>query len=47
MHVLLNVLFNDISVIYAKAHGCAGRLKKKLGLRSGSHAKDKALETLV
>ena len=28
--------FNDISVIYVTAHRCAGGLKKKLDLRSGS-----------
>ena len=36
---LLNVTCNDISVIYRNyvtAHRCAGGLKKKLGLRSGS-----------
>ena len=32
----LNVACNDISVIYVTAHRCAGKLKKKLGLRSGS-----------
>ena len=33
---LFNVTINDISVIYVTAHGGAGRLKKKLDLRSGS-----------
>ena len=33
---LFNVTINDISVIYVTAHGCAGGLKKKLDLRSGS-----------
>ena len=33
---LLNVTINDISVIYVTAHRCAGGLKKKLDLRSGS-----------
>ena len=33
---LFNVTINDISVIYVTAHRCAGRLKKKLYLRSGS-----------
>ena len=33
---LFNVAINDISVIYVTAHRCAGGLKKKLDLRSGS-----------
>ena len=33
---LFNVTINDISVIYVTAHRCAGGLKKKLDLRSGS-----------
>ena len=33
---LFNVTINDISVIYVTAHTCAGGLKKKLDLRSGS-----------
>ena len=33
---LLNVTCNDISVRYVTAHRCAGRLKKKLNLRSDS-----------
>ena len=33
---LFNVTINDISVIYVTAHRCAGRLKEKLDLRSGS-----------
>ena len=33
---LFNVTRNDISVIYVTAHRCAGGLKKKLDLRSGS-----------
>ena len=33
---LFNVTINDISVIYVTAHRCAGGLKKKLYLRSGS-----------
>ena len=33
---LFNVTVNDISVIYVTAHRCAGGLKKKLDLRSGS-----------
>ena len=37
---LFNVTINDISVIYVTAHRCAGGLKKKLDLRSGSHAID-------
>ena len=39
---LFNVTFNDISVIYiyVTAHRCAGGLKKKLNIRSGSHAID-------
>ena len=32
----LVVTINDISVIYVMAHICAGGLKKKLDLRSGS-----------
>ena len=37
---LPNVTINDISVIYVTARRCAGGLKKKLYLRSGSHAID-------
>ena len=33
---MFNVTINDISVIYVTAHRCAGGLKKKLDLRSGS-----------
>ena len=33
---LLNVICNDISVIYVTAHRCAGGLKKKFDLMSGS-----------
>ena len=33
---LFNVTINDISVIYVTAHRCAGGLKEKLDLRSGS-----------
>ena len=33
---LFNVTINDISVKYVTAHRCAGGLKKKLDLRSGS-----------
>ena len=33
---LFNVTINDISVIYVTAHRCAGGLKKKLDLQSGS-----------
>ena len=33
---LFNVTCNDISVIYVTPHRCAGGLKKKLNLRSGS-----------
>ena len=33
---LFNVAINDISVIYVTAHRCAGGLKKKWDLRSGS-----------
>ena len=40
MNWLFNVTINDISVIYVTAHRCAGGLKKKLDLRSGSHAID-------
>ena len=36
MNWLFNVTINDISAIYVTAHRCAGGLKKKLGLRSGS-----------
>ena len=36
MNLLLNVTIYDISVIYVTAHICAGGLKKKLYLRSGS-----------
>ena len=40
---MLNVIFNDVSVIhvYVTVHKCDGGLKKKkLDLRSGSHAID-------
>ena len=39
---LLDVTFNDISVIHVTAHRCAGGLDlmKKLNLRSGCHAID-------
>ena len=33
---MFNVTINDISVIYVTAHRCAGGLKKKFDLRSGS-----------
>ena len=33
---LLNVTCNDISVIYVTANRCAGKMKKKFDLRSGS-----------
>ena len=33
---LFNVTINDISVIYVTAHRCAGGMKKKFDLRSGS-----------
>ena len=36
----LNVTIKDISVIQVTAHRCVGGLKKKLDLRSGSHAID-------
>ena len=36
MNWLFNVTINDISVIYVTAHRCAGGLKKKMDLRSGS-----------
>ena len=36
MNWLFNVAINDTSVIYVTAHRCAGGLKKKLDLRSGS-----------
>ena len=36
VNCLFNVTINDISVIYVTAHRCAGGLKKKLDLRSGS-----------
>ena len=36
VNMLFNVTINDISVIYVTAHRCAGGLKKKLDLRSGS-----------
>ena len=36
MNWLFNVTINDISVIYVTAHRCAGGLKKKFDLRSGS-----------
>ena len=34
--MVFNVTCNDISVIYVTTHRCAGGLKKKLDLRSGS-----------
>ena len=37
---LFNVTFNDISVMWRHIYRCAGRPKKKLDLRSGSHAID-------
>ena len=37
---LFNVTINDNSVIYVTAHRCAGGLKKKLDIRSGTHAID-------
>ena len=40
VNLLFNVTINDISVIYVTAHRCAGGLKKKLDLRSDSHAID-------
>ena len=40
VYLLFNVTFNDISVIYVTAHRCAGWWRKKLDLRSGSHAID-------
>ena len=36
LNCLFNVTINDISVIYVTAHRCAGGLKKKYDLRSGS-----------
>ena len=36
VNCLFNVTINDISVIHVTAHRCAGGLKKKLDLRSGS-----------
>ena len=36
VNLLFNVTIYDISVIYVTAHRCAGGLKKKLNLRSGS-----------
>ena len=36
LNCLFNVTINDISVIYVTAHRCAGGLKKKFDLRSGS-----------
>ena len=36
MNWLFNVTINDISVIYVTAIRCAGGMKKKLDLRSGS-----------
>ena len=34
--LVFNVTCNDISVLYVTAHRCAGGLKKKLYIRSGS-----------
>ena len=36
LNCMFNVTINDISVIYVTAHRCAGGLKKKYDLRSGS-----------
>ena len=36
MNCLFNVTINNISVIYVTAHRCAGGLKNKLDIRSGS-----------
>ena len=36
VELVCNVTVNDISVIHVTAHRCAGGLKKKLDLRSGS-----------
>ena len=36
MNWLFNVTINDISVKYVTVIGCAGGMKKKLDLRSGS-----------
>ena len=36
LNCLFNVTINDISVIYVTAHRCAGGLKKKFDLQSGS-----------
>ena len=36
MRLVANVTCNDISVIYVMTHRCAGGLKKKFDLRSGS-----------
>ena len=44
---LLNVTYSDISVIYMTAHGCAGGLKKKLNLRSGSQRHSHFVGTYV
>ena len=38
LNCLFNVTINDISVIYVTAHRCAGGLKKKFDLRSGSQS---------
>ena len=43
---LFNVTINDISVIYVTAHRCAGGLKKKLDLRSGSQRRQKLKQLL-
>ena len=40
MYWLLNVTIDDILLIHVRAHRCAGVLKKKLDLQSGSHAID-------
>ena len=36
MNLLFNLTINDNTYVYVTAHGCAGGLKKKLDLRSGS-----------
>ena len=40
VHLLFNVMFNDISIIYVTAYRCAGGLKMTMDLRSGSHVID-------
>ena len=47
VNLLFTVTCNVISVMYVTEHRCAGGLKKKLNLRSGSHTIDISLGSLI